>query len=81
MELYIYDILFHILFHYGLSQDVEYSSLCYTGRPCLSVLKMSLHLLTSNSQSIPPPLLTHFATTSLVSVYFCFVDKFIYVIF
>ena len=25
------DILFHILFHYGLSQDIEYSSLCYTG--------------------------------------------------
>ena len=24
------DILFHILFHYGLSQDIEYSSLCYT---------------------------------------------------
>ena len=21
--------LFHILFHYGLSQDIEYSSLCY----------------------------------------------------
>ena len=25
-------ILFHILFHYGLSQDMEYSSLCYTRR-------------------------------------------------
>ena len=23
-----------ILFHYGLSQDIEYSSLCYTVRPC-----------------------------------------------
>ena len=23
-------ILFHMLFHYGLSQDIEYSSLCYT---------------------------------------------------
>ena len=22
-------IFFHILFHYGLSQDIEYSSLCY----------------------------------------------------
>ena len=28
-KLYIY-ILFHILFHYGLSQVIEYSSLCYT---------------------------------------------------
>ena len=24
----------HILCHYGLSQDIEYSSLCYTVRPC-----------------------------------------------
>ena len=35
---YIY-ILFHILFHSGLSQDIEYSSLCYTVEPCcLSIL-------------------------------------------
>ena len=27
-------ILFHILFHYGWSQDIEYSSLCYTVGPC-----------------------------------------------
>ena len=27
MHLYI---LFHTLFHYGLSQDIELSSLCYT---------------------------------------------------
>ena len=32
-------ILFYILFHYGLSQDVEYSSLCCTVGPCwLSIL-------------------------------------------
>ena len=32
-------ILFNIHFHYGLSQDIKYSSLCYTGGPCwLSVL-------------------------------------------
>ena len=31
--------LFHILFHYSLSQDTEYSSLCYTvGTCCLSTL-------------------------------------------
>ena len=24
-------LLYHLLFHYGLSQDTEYSSLCYTG--------------------------------------------------
>ena len=32
-------ILFHILFHDGLSQDIEYSSLCYKVGPCcLSIL-------------------------------------------
>ena len=27
-------ILSHVLFHYGLSQDIEYSSQCYTVGPC-----------------------------------------------
>ena len=31
-------IVFHILFNYGLSQDIEYNSLCYTVGPCLSIL-------------------------------------------
>ena len=32
-------ILFHIIFHYALSQDIKYSSLCYTVGPCyLSIL-------------------------------------------
>jgi len=36
--IYIY-ISFHILFHYALSQDIEYISLCYTVEPyCLSIL-------------------------------------------
>ena len=26
----------YILFHYGLSQDTQYSSLCYTVGPCCS---------------------------------------------
>jgi len=30
---YIY-LLFIILFHHGLSQDIEYGSLCYTVGPC-----------------------------------------------
>ena len=30
---------FYVLFHYGVSQDIEYSSLCSTGGPCcLSIL-------------------------------------------
>ena len=37
---YIYT-LFHILFLYGLSQDIDYSSLCYTLGPCcLSILSV-----------------------------------------
>ena len=32
-------ILFHIISHYGLSQNIAYSSLCYTvGSSCLSIL-------------------------------------------
>ena len=37
--IHIQTFFFHILFHYGLSQDIEYSSLCYTAGPCcLSIL-------------------------------------------
>ena len=28
---------FYILFHYGLSEDIEYGSLCCTVGPCLSL--------------------------------------------
>ena len=31
-------ILFHIIFHYGLLQDTEYNSLCYTVGLCVSCL-------------------------------------------
>ena len=42
--LYMY-ILFRILFHYGLSQDIEYSSLYYTVRPCyLFILYLIAHI-------------------------------------
>ena len=34
---YVY-ILFHMLFHYDLPWDIEYGSLCYTVKPCLSIL-------------------------------------------
>ena len=35
--IYIY-LLFQILFHYWLLQDIEYSSLCYTVGPWLPIL-------------------------------------------
>ena len=34
-------ILFHFLFHYGLSQVIKYSSLCYTVGLCLSTVLTS----------------------------------------
>ena len=33
-QLFTYIYSFHILFHYGLLKDIEYSSLCYTVGPC-----------------------------------------------
>ena len=36
-QLYIYILFFIILFHYGLSQNIEYSSLCSTGGSCRKV--------------------------------------------
>ena len=63
-------IFFHVLFHYGLSQDIEYSSLCYTEGPyCLSIsVYTSLHPLILNSlyYHLPPP--SPLATTSLFSM-------------
>ena len=54
INVYIYS--FSYSFPYGLSQDIEYSSLCYTVRTLLSIYPIynSLHLLIPNSQSYPP---------------------------
>ena len=41
LDMYIMCICVNILFHYGLCQRVGYSSLCYTVRPCLSILDAS----------------------------------------
>ena len=61
---------FHILFHYDLSQDIEYSSLCYTVRALLFIPPKynSLHLLIPNSQSFPLPPHSPLATTSLITM-------------
>ena len=45
IQLYL-NTLFYILFHYGLLQDIEYSSLCYTVGPCcLSILHVIVCIL------------------------------------
>ena len=67
IQLYIYILFFHILFHYGLSQDNNYSSPCYTLGPCCFIHPVynSLPLLIPNSQSSLPP---RPVTTDLFSI-------------
>ena len=60
IQRYMY-ILFQILFHYRLLQDIEYSSLCYTVGPFLSILYIAVCICQSQipNLSLPPsPLVT-----------------------
>ena len=53
-------ILFHILFHYDLLQDIEYSSLCYTvGHCCLSVLYILVCICLPQTPNLSLPAPTH----------------------
>ena len=46
----------HIIFHHVLSQEIGYSSLCYTVGPlCLSILNGSLRLFTPNLKFLSSP--------------------------
>ena len=65
-------ILFHVVFRYGLSQDTEYSSLCYTGGPCfLSILYIIVLIKTLRSVSsvLSSPPRAHPCSSSQVHVY------------
>ena len=69
-------ILLHIVFHYGLSQDIEYSSLGSTVGPfCLSILYeivFFFSLIIPNSQSFSsPPLSNHKHIVYLCESVFC----------
>ena len=45
----------YIIFHYGLSWDIEYSSLCYTVGPrCSSILCIMVCICQSQTSSPPP---------------------------
>ena len=58
IQLDIYIHFLNILFHYGLSQDIEYSSLCYTVGPCcLSILYIIAYICWPQplSPSLPQP--------------------------
>ena len=66
---YIYmHTFFHTIFHHVLTQEIGYSSLCYTVGPhCLSILNVSICIYqpqTPVHPTPPPPL----ATTSLLSM-------------
>ena len=62
IHLHIY-IVFYILLHYGLSQDVEYSSLCYTVGPCgLSILSPGVFTQESISNCSSSPSLKYHDT-------------------
>ena len=43
--IYIICIVFHILYHCGLSQDTEYSFLCYTVGPCCQIYLFNTPIL------------------------------------
>ena len=76
-------ILLHIVFHYGLSQDNEYTSLFSTVGPfCLAILYaiVFISLWIWNSQSFSRCRLATTSTWSR-SVSLCFADKFICVVF
>ena len=72
--MYIF-ILCHILFNYDLSQDVEYSALCYIVRPCclsiLFVASINLKLPTHPSPTLQPPGDHEFGSMSVSLFLFC----------
>ena len=60
LQIFFYTRAFflNILFHYGLSQDLEYGSLCYTLGPCCLSLSYKLMLL-HRTQSLQTKCLEH----------------------
>ena len=84
---YIYIFFCCNSFHYGLSQDFEYSLLSYTIGPCsLSILHKQC-AAANHELPILPSFSPHLATTSLLfmpffmSICFYLIDMFICVIF
>ena len=76
--------LFHIISLYDLSQDIEYSFLYYTGGLCCShILCMIVHICYKPPIILPSPSSpgSHKFPLSCLWVCFCFIDKFICVIF
>ena len=74
----------YILFHYVLSEDIEYSFICYTiGLHCLSILYIIQWFVSANPKFQTPrsPSSSPLATTVCsLCLWVCFVDGFIRVI-
>ena len=70
MCIYIH-ILFHILSHYGLSQDMEHGSLCYTIGPCfLSISYLLVCICYCQAPHLSLPHLTSpLGSTNLFSIF------------
>ena len=69
-------VLFHILFHYSLSQYIEYTSLCSTVGPCLSVEaflmnRMIEYYLPKNMIRVSQPLTLRLDHSLLGGAYLC----------
>ena len=80
LVVHIYTFFFHILFNYGLSQNIEHGCLCHMEGPwCLSFLNVIVFISYKLSRFIPllPPSPWQTQVCSLcLWVCFCFVDWF-----
>ena len=84
-------ILFHIIFHYTLLQDTEYSSLfCTVGPCCLSVLYTIAWILQSQTPKLAASFTLPFGNHKFFFFFlcfyacescFCFINNVIYIIF
>lgn len=57
IQLYLNIFFFHILFHYGLAQDIKHNSLCSTVRACYLVYPHESQFASVNPKLpvLPPP--------------------------
>ena len=79
-------VLFHILSHYGLSQDAEYNSLSYIAGPCcLSIPYMTVCICWSQTPNpsllLPLPLHSRQAQVCSLCLWVCFIDMSICITF